>query len=120
MKLSALIPAAALFALAACGGGNETTADQLEEAAEQSGPAAVPILENAADRIEDSNAGPAQAEAAAQQALQRAGNAQAQTLTEQQPAQSMQAQPNRSGQQTPPPKVPTGPGDPATRPGNSQ
>ena len=69
--------AAAGFALllAACGGGTpaESTADNLEQAAEQSTPEAEAVLENAADRIEDGNV---QDPAAAQQALEAAGNAQ--------------------------------------------
>lgn len=65
----------ALLALAACGGDNpaENTADQLEEAAEQSTPAAEAVLENAADRIE---AGVPNPDETAQQALNQAGNAQ--------------------------------------------
>jgi hypothetical protein len=118
MKLSpALLPVLALCGLAACGGGGqsqaENTADALEQAADQSDPAAAPVLEDAADRVRagDGNA---------QQALEAAGNAQAATV--QQPQQvppSQQAQPNRTGQQTPPPKIQTGPGDAAQHQGNS-
>jgi ABC-type glycerol-3-phosphate transport system substrate-binding protein len=67
---------AAILALAACGGGQspaENTAENLEEAAEQSTPEAADVLENAADRIEDQNITDP---AAAQNALQEAGNAQ--------------------------------------------
>ena len=65
----------ALLALAACGreGPAENRADQLEEAAEQSTPAAEDVLENAADRIEEGVPNPDQA---AQQALNAAANAQ--------------------------------------------
>ena len=94
--------------LAACGGGGgsqaENTAEALEEAAEQSDPAAAQVLENAADSALEGNV-------SAQQALQSAGNAQAQTVPQaQQAPPSQQAQPNRGGQQTPPPKQPTGAG----------
>lgn len=66
--------------LAACGDGGprENTAEQLEEAAEQSDAAAAPILENAADRIREEETVPP--DAAAQNALARAGNAQAETV----------------------------------------
>lgn len=66
----------ALLALSACGGGGpaENTADQLEEAAEVSTPAAEDVLENAADRIEEGVPNPDQA---AQNALNQAGDAQA-------------------------------------------
>ena len=68
---------AALLALAACGGREpaENTADQLEDAAEQSTPAAADVLENAADRVEEG--GVRDPDAAAQEALNQAGNAQA-------------------------------------------
>ncbi|HEX8214246.1 MAG TPA: hypothetical protein VF582_02105, partial [Allosphingosinicella sp.] len=89
------------------GGGQsqaENNAEALEEAAEQSDPAAAQVLENAADAAREGNG-------SAQQALQNAGNAQAATVPQpQQAPPSMQAQPNRTGQQTPPPKQPTGAG----------
>ena len=68
---------AALLSLSACGGTGpaENTADRLEEAAEQSNPAAADVLENAADEIEAGNV--ESPDRAAQQALERAGNAQA-------------------------------------------
>lgn len=116
MPFKATLPAAAFLVLAACGGGGqaENTADRLEEAAEQSDPAAAPILENAADAVREGDLN-------AQQALQQAGNAQAATVPgAQQAPPSMQAQPNRTGRQTPPPKVPTGPGANAGEAGNSQ
>jgi hypothetical protein len=112
MSFKVALPAVAFLVLAACGGGGqaENTADRLEEAAEQSDPAAAPVLENAADQVREGNAN-------AQQALQQAGNAQAATVA----PPSMQAQPNRTGQQTPPPKIPTGPGaNAAGQAGNSQ
>ena len=107
MKLSAALPAAALLVLSACGGGGQAdqAADKLEEAAEQSDPAAAAVLENAAEDIRDGTAAPGNA---AQQAMQQAGNAQAETVQPQQAPPSMQAQPNRTGQQTPPPKIHTG------------
>ncbi len=105
---SALLPVTALLALAACGSGGtpaENTAEALEKAAEQRDPAAAAVLENAADEALEQNV------ADPQQALQQAGNAQAATVPgPQQAPPSMQAQPNRTGQQTPPPKQPTGPG----------
>ena len=115
MTLKAALPAAALLLLSACGGGSqaENTADRLEEAAEQSDPAAAQVLQNAADEVSAGNM-------SADQAMQAAGNAQAATVGEQTPPPSMQAQPNRTGQQTPPPKVPTGPGSPGAAQGNSQ
>ena len=113
MTIKAAFPAAALLLLSACGGQAETKADRLEEAAEQSDPAAAPILENAAEAVREG-------EGNAQQALARAGNAQAQTLPGAQEAPpSMQAKPNRTGQQTPPPKIPTGPGAEPKHEGNS-
>lgn len=94
---------AALLALSACGGQQsaaDNSADQLEQAAEQSDPAAARVLEDAADQVRDG-------EANAQQALQNAGNAQAQTLPQPQPAPpSMQAKPRQPGDPTPPPKQP--------------
>ena len=68
---------AALLSLSACGGAGpaENTADRLEEAAEQSNPAAAEVLEDAADEIEAGNV--ESPDRAAQQALERAGNAQA-------------------------------------------
>jgi len=116
MKLAslrhALLPLA-LLPLAGCGSSSqnprENAAEQLEQAAEQSDPAAAPVLENAADAVREGQVSP-------QDALQQAGNAQAQTVqTPTSAPPSMQAQPNRTGQQTPPPKIPTGPGT-----GNSQ
>ncbi len=105
-RLPAILPIVALLGLAACGGGGESqagnTAEALEQAAEQSDPAAAEVLENAADAVESGNM-------TAQDALQQAGNAQAGTLPQPQATPpSMQAQPNRTGQQTPPPKVPAG------------
>ena len=84
----------------------EQTADRLEEAADQSGPAAAAVLESAAEDIREGPP-PANLGNAAQQAMQQAGNAQAATLEPQPAPPSMQAQPNRGGQQTPPPKIHT-------------
>lgn len=71
---------AACLALAACGGSggesNESAAgnaaEQLEDAAEMSNPAAAPVLENGADRIREQGGNAADA----QNVLQEAGNAQ--------------------------------------------
>jgi len=71
---------ASLLILSACGGGNnatESTADNLEQAADQSDPAAAEVLDNAADQIRDENV--TDVNATAQAALQEAGNAQAGT-----------------------------------------
>jgi|GEM_PF-2987852 hypothetical protein len=110
MNFSTAMPAAALLLLCACGGGGqaEATAEKLEEAAEQSDPAAAQVLENAAEEIREGNStAPSGAPGSeAQQAMEAAGNAQAATLPRPQPAPpSLQAQPNRGGQQTPPPKA---------------
>jgi hypothetical protein len=62
-----------LLALAACGGQQsaaENTAEQLEQAAEQSDPAAAEVLENAAEQVRDQNS-----TAPANQALENAANA---------------------------------------------
>jgi hypothetical protein len=92
-----------LLLLSACGGGQaDQTADKLEEAAEQSDPAAAAALEQSAQDIREGESG-----GNAQAAMQDAGNAQAATVQPQQAPPSMQAQPNRTGQQTPPPKVDT-------------
>ena len=113
MKLRAALPAAAFLFLAACGGGEaENAADRLEEAAEQSDPAAAEVLQNAADEVSAGNM-------TAQEAMQAAGNAQAATVGDQAAPPSVQAQPNRTGQQTPPPKIPTGPGSGEAHQGNS-
>lgn len=108
MKRFPVVPIAAFLGLAACGGGGqsqaENTAEALDQAAEQSDPAAAEVLENAADAVREGNG-------SAQQALQNAGNAQAAAVPQpRQTPPSMQAQPNRTGQQTPPPKESTGPG----------
>jgi N-acetylglucosamine kinase-like BadF-type ATPase len=82
---------ALLVALVACSGQQssvENTADQLEEAAEQSDPAAAEVLENAADEVRDQNS-----IAPADQALENAASA------------SMPP-PERQGTM-PPPKVPS-------------
>jgi hypothetical protein len=70
--MKALAPAL-LVALVACSGQQspaENTADQLEEAAEQSDPAAADVLENAAGEVRDQNS-----VAPADQALENAANA---------------------------------------------
>jgi PBP1b-binding outer membrane lipoprotein LpoB len=63
--------------LAACGSNSstaESTADNLEAAADQSNPAAADVLENKADQIRETGT---EDPAAAQSALEAAGNAQA-------------------------------------------
>ena len=114
MKMRAALPAAALLVLAACGGGEaETAAERIDDAAEQSDPAAAEVLEDSADEVRAGNM-------TAQEAMQAAGNAQAATVDGPQAAPpSMQAKPNRGGQQTPPPKIDTGPGAAAAQ-GNGQ
>ncbi|MBW8910654.1 MAG: hypothetical protein JF564_01870 [Sphingomonas sp.] len=65
-----------LLLLAACGkSAGDRTADQLDNAAEQSDPAAAAVLSNAADNLREND--PASPAADAQNALQAAGNAQA-------------------------------------------
>lgn len=78
--MKTLLALAAIVALAGCGsggGGNrsaaENTAEQLEDAAEMSNPAAAPVLENGAERIREQGGDAADA----QNVLQDAGNAQA-------------------------------------------
>ena len=83
--MKAAIPAlAALCLLAACGGGQspaETTADNLEEAADQSDPAAAEVLDNAAEAVRETEGTgvPASPDAMAQNAMAAAGNAQTDT-----------------------------------------
>lgn len=111
MKLPAALSAAAFLVLTACGAQDRTeqTADRLEEAAEQSGPAAAQVLENAAEEVrEQEQVAPLSApNSTAQEALEAAGDAQARTVQPQDAPPSLQAQPNRTGQQTPPPKLDT-------------
>ena len=75
MKFS-LASTVAFSALAACGGDMtdpvENKAAQLEEAADQSDPAAAAVLDNAADQVLQQNS-----IAPAQNVMQEAGNAQA-------------------------------------------
>jgi ABC-type glycerol-3-phosphate transport system substrate-binding protein len=77
--MKAPIALAACLALAACGGGgsnqsaSENAAEQLEDAAEMSNPAAAPVLENGAEAIREQGGNAADA----QNVLQEAGNAQA-------------------------------------------
>lgn len=74
--------------LGACGH-NDKAADRLDNAAEQSTPAAAEVLHNQADQIRDQGGVSApvnQAGSAVQQAMQKAGNAQAAALPDAQPA----------------------------------
>jgi hypothetical protein len=83
--MKAVIPALSAFLLlAACGGGAspaENTADNLEQAADQSDPAAAEVLDNAADAVRETEGTgvPANPDAMAQNAMAEAGNAQAET-----------------------------------------
>jgi hypothetical protein len=83
--MKAAFPTLAAFALlAACGGGQspaESTADNLEEAAEQSDPAGAAVLDNAAEAVRETEGTgvPANPEAMAQKAMAEAGNAQTET-----------------------------------------
>jgi hypothetical protein len=103
-----------LLALAACGSSDpaSNTAERLQEAAEQSDPAAAEVLENAAAQIDDQNAAaPAGAPgSAAQEALEAAGNAQAATVqtgggNTATPGPPPGAKPHAPGDPVPPPKV---------------
>ena len=112
-----LIPLSLALSLAACGGGGASQADNaagaLENAAEQSTPEAANVLEGAADQIRASNG--ADANAAAQAAMQAAGNAQVSGMgagggngaTPAPPSQG--AKPHAPGDPVPPPKVSTSP-----------
>jgi hypothetical protein len=87
--------------LAACGGGQDTptnSVEDVEEATSQMDPAAAEAVENALDN----GAGP-------QEALQAGGNAQAATVaTPQAPADSTKgAKPHSPGDPVPPPKIDT-------------
>jgi hypothetical protein len=96
------------FALAACGGGKspaENSAEQLDNAAGQSTPAAAAALNDAAEQIRDRNISDPNA---AQAAMQAAGNVQA----GQGPMAPRQAgaRPHRPGDPVPPPKLAPGQG----------
>ena len=82
--MRALLTVPALMLIAACGG--QSNSDQLEDAAEQSDPAAAAVLENAAENGMDP-----------QQALELAGNAQ----VDQAANVSAQARPNLPGNPNP-------------------
>lgn len=104
MKLTAALAISAL-ALSACGGGGnavENTAEQLQNAAEQSDPAAAQVLENAADQVLEQNS-----TAPAQGALEAAGNAQAAGAARpgQKAPPAQGAKPHAPGDLVPPPKV---------------
>ncbi|MFN3389635.1 MAG: hypothetical protein ACK40O_11960 [Allosphingosinicella sp.] len=99
--------AAAGLALASCGGEspNENAAEALEEAAEQSTPAAADVLENAADGLRE---GDPDAPASVDAAMQAAGNAQAEAVrppTAQKAPPQQQARPHGKGDPVPPTKV---------------
>jgi hypothetical protein len=83
IPMRVLLTVPALILLAACGGQSN---DPLQNAADQSDPAAAAVLENAAENGMDS-----------QQALEQAGNAQAPVASN----VSMQARPNLPGNRNP-------------------
>ena len=115
--VSALALAAA-FALAACGGSTEAdnTAAALEEAAEQSTPAAAAVLENAAEQIQEQNvAAPiSQPGSPGDQALKAAGQAQVKAAPPTPAPPSQGAKPHAKGDPVPPPKVQPGGGNDIT------
>lgn len=88
-KMIRFIPFPMLLLATACGGG-ESTADRLEDAAEQSDPAAAQVLNNTAEALREQE-GPAPP-GTAQEALERAGEAQAQRDVE--TSSTLQAKPN--------------------------
>jgi outer membrane biosynthesis protein TonB len=93
---------ALLLGLAACGRGDdavENTADQLENAAEQSDPAAAEVLENAADEVREQNS-----TAAASGALEEAANAQAPNRPQPEPPPVID-KPKQPEDGAPPPKT---------------
>jgi hypothetical protein len=105
MNRTALILAAAVT-LAACGGPDnavENTAASLDNAAEQSDPAAAAVLENRADQVLEQNS-----TAPAQGALEAAGNAQASGNAGPMAPPAQQAKPHAAGDPVPPPKVKSG------------
>ncbi|HEX8214814.1 MAG TPA: hypothetical protein VF582_05005 [Allosphingosinicella sp.] len=106
MNRTALTLAAAI-SLSACGGNDnavENTAAQLENAADQSDPAAAAVLDNAAEQVLQQNS-----TAPAQGALEAAGNAQIGGRNAGPMApQAQQAKPHAPGDPVPPPKVKTG------------
>jgi hypothetical protein len=117
----ALAPAfvlAAALSLAACGGQSqaENTASALEEAAEQSTPAAAAVLENAADEIREQNvtAPIGQPGSPGQKAMEAAGNAQVKAKAAPAAPPSQGAKPHAKGDPVPPPKVKAGEPDHST------
>jgi len=105
MKTTPLLALAAVTTLSACSQTPaENTAEQLENAAEQSDPAAAAVLNNAAEQVLEQNS-----TAPAQGALQAAGNAQVEgTRAGPMPPEAQQAKPHAPGDPVPPPKVKAG------------
>ena len=105
MKATVLLALTAAAALAACSQSPaENTAQQLENAAAQSDPAAAAVLNNAANQVlEQNSTAPAQGalEAAANAQL---GNGRAGPMA----PEAQQAKPHAPGDPVPPPKVKTG------------
>ena len=101
---------AAIALLSACG---SNTSSKLEEAAEQSDPAAANVLLDQANAIEEQGDSGSLSDpnSPAQQALEAAGNAAAQTAPAQpqQPAPATGAKPHAAGEPVPPPQVEAAP-----------
>ena len=93
-----ILPVPMLLLVAACSG-EDSTAEQLENAAEQSDPAAAAVLNNTAEALREQE-GPAPP-GTAQEALERAGQAQVQRDRE--TSSTLQAKPNLPRDQNRPP-----------------
>ena len=103
----AALLAVAVAALAGCGGEsrNENAAEALEQAAEQSTPAAADVLENAADGLRE---GDADAPASVDAAMREAGAAQIEAVRPPPPQKApprQQAKPHAKGDPVPPPTI---------------
>lgn len=105
MKASSLLALSAAAALSACSQSPaENTAEQLQNAAAQSDPAAAVVLNDAANQVLEQNS-----TAPAQGALEAAGNAQVGNGQAGPMApEAQQAKPHAPGDPVPPPKVKTG------------
>jgi hypothetical protein len=101
---------AAIALLSACGG---DTSSKLEQAAEQSDPAAANVLLDQANAIEGQGDSGSLSDpnSPAQQALEAAGNAAAETTPSQpqQPGSATGAKPHAAGEPVPPPQVGSAP-----------
>jgi len=105
MQAARLLAFSAAAALAACSQSPaENTAEQLENAAEQSDPAAAAVLENRAEQVLEQNS-----TAPAKGAMEAAGNAQVGSGNSAPTApEAQQAKPHAPGDPVPPPQVKTG------------